>query len=212
MPSLQEQSRRHVHRCDGEGRAGPQRMGRRHVCIGDYNNDGWNDLFITYFGQNALYRNNGNGTFTDVTEKTGYSVNRRESMELGLRILDYDRDGQLDLFVANYIDFDSRRRPLPEVAGMRLQEELQVACGPAGTSRRKKHSVPQQRRRHIYRCVGKSGMLKTRSGPMDWASLAADLDNDGWPDIYVAMIQHAADPYHQPTKTARSRTWPSRQV
>ena len=75
------------------------------VCVGDYNNDGYEDLFVTYFGQNALYRNNGNGTFTDVTLQAGLS-NDPTRWGAGCSFVDYNRDGQLDLFVSNYAQFE----------------------------------------------------------------------------------------------------------
>ena len=72
QPALPKQSRRHIYRRDRQIRAGDRGQGwAQGVCVGDYNNDGWEDLFVTYYGQNRLYRNNGNGTFTNVTEKAG---------------------------------------------------------------------------------------------------------------------------------------------
>ena len=74
------------------------------VCIGDYNNDGFDDIFCTTYGQNILYRNNGNGTFTDVTKEAGlWSDELRYGA--GCSFLDYNRDGHLDLFVSNYVGF-----------------------------------------------------------------------------------------------------------
>ena len=81
-------------------------------CVGDYNNDGWNDLFVSYYGQNALFRNNGNGTFTDVTKDAGL-LQARVRWNSGCTFLDYDKDGHLDLFVGNYIDFDRQNRTAP---------------------------------------------------------------------------------------------------
>ena len=76
------------------------------VCIGDYDNDGFDDLFITYRGKNVLYRNNGDGTFTDVTDEAGVG-GEAGSWSTGCTFLDYDRDGRLDLFVANYVGIES---------------------------------------------------------------------------------------------------------
>src|SRR5438445_9237179 len=82
------------------------------VCIGDYDNDGFDDLFVTYFGKNLLYHNNGNGTFTDVSERAGVA-GLRTRWGAGCCFLDYDRDGHLDLFVTNYVTFDPATAPKP---------------------------------------------------------------------------------------------------
>jgi len=87
------------------------------VCVGDYNNDGWDDLFVSYWGECALWRNNGDGTFTDIARKAGVTTNPgsgKARWNTGCAFLDYDKDGHLDLFVANYIDFDPKTAPLPE--------------------------------------------------------------------------------------------------
>ena len=86
------------------------------VCVGDYDNDGNDDLFVTYWGDNALYHNNGNGKFTDVSVKAGITTGGGsfKRWNTGCAFLDYDRDGWLDLMVANYIDFDPKTAPLPE--------------------------------------------------------------------------------------------------
>ena len=99
-------------------------------CVGDYDNDGLNDLFVSYYGQNILYRNHGDGTFTDVTAKAGLTQ-AKTRWNSGCAFLDYDKDGHLDLFVANYIDFDIKTAPLPEAAGC-AYKGMQVACGPPG--------------------------------------------------------------------------------
>ena len=74
------------------------------VCIGDYNNDGFDDMFCTSYGQNILYRNNGDGTFTDVTKAAGLWSDQAR-YRAGCAFLDYNRDGNLDLFVSNYVGF-----------------------------------------------------------------------------------------------------------
>lgn len=161
-------------------------------CVGDYNNDGWNDLFVTYYGQNVLYRNNGDGTFTDVTAKAGLTQPKIR-WNTGCSFLDYNRDGHLDLFVANYIDFDIKTAPLPEAAGC-AYKGIQVACGPPGL---------QGGKNILYRNNGdgtftdvseKSGMLET-IGTYALSVSVADLDNDGWPDIYVANDSTASTFY-----------------
>ena len=84
------------------------------VCVGDYNNDGNEDIFCTYYGENKLYRNNGDGTFTDVTVQAGLSIASDEfSWGAGCSFVDYDRDGRLDLFISNYIRFDLSAVPKP---------------------------------------------------------------------------------------------------
>ncbi len=152
-------------------------------CIGDYDNDGFDDLFVTYWGQNALYHNNGDGTFTEVTAKAGLLQPRRR-WNTGCAFIDYDRDGHLDLFVANYIDFDPKTAPTPS-SGPCLYKGIEVACGPPGL---------QGGVNLLYRNNGdgtftdvseKAGMTKA-NGTYSLGVLTLDFDHDGWPDIYVA--------------------------
>ena len=117
-------------------------------CVGDYNNDGWNDLFISYYGQNALYRNNGNGSFTDVTRQAGL-LQSKLRWNSGCAFLDYDRDGNLDLFVGNYIDFDIKTAAPPEDVKLPLQRHTR-RLRTARPRRRKEPPLSQQRRRHIH--------------------------------------------------------------
>jgi hypothetical protein len=135
-------------------------------CIGDYDNDGLDDLFVTYWGKNVLYHNNGDGTFTDVSEKVGVA-GAATRWNTGCAFLDYDRDGHLDLFVANYCGGDLKTWPLPEV-GPCLYQERHRRLRPSGPAGREKHPLSQQRQRHVYRCIREgrhpSGDWHLRSG------------------------------------------------
>jgi hypothetical protein len=161
-------------------------------CVGDYNNDGWNDLFVSYYGQNVLYRNNGDGTFTDVTVKAGLAQ-KGTRWNSGCAFLDYDKDGNLDLFVANYINFDIKTAPLPEAAGC-AYKGIQVACGPPGLEGGKNILYRNNGDGTFTDVSAKSGILDT-IGTYALSVTVADLDNDGWPDIYVANDSTAATFY-----------------
>ena len=153
------------------------------VCIGDYDNDGFDDLFITYFGKNVLYRNLGDGTFADVSEKAGISGDPKR-WNTGCAFVDYDRDGKLDLFVANYIDMDLATAPVPE-SGPCLYKGVMVACGPPGLNGGKNILFHNNGNGTFTDVSERSGILKA-NGTYGLGVLTADLDNDGWPDIYVA--------------------------
>jgi hypothetical protein len=154
-------------------------------CVGDYDNDGNDDLFITYYGQNVLYRNNGNGTFTDVTERAGLiQPGPKTRWNSGCTWVDYDRDGYLDLFVANYVDFDLKTAPLPE-EGPCTYKGIVVACGPPGLNGGKNILYHNNGDGTFTDVSEKAGMWKA-VGTYGLSVAASDLDNDGWPDIYVA--------------------------
>ncbi len=153
------------------------------VCIGDYDNDGWDDLFVSYFGKNALYHNNGDGTFTDVTGKAGVGGNGRR-WNTGCAFVDYDRDGKLDLFVANYIDLDLATAPVPE-SGPCLYKGVMVACGPPGL-KGGKNILFHNNGDGTFTDVSESAGILQTGGTFGLGVLTADFDNDGWPDIYVA--------------------------
>ena len=100
-------------------------------CVGDYDNDGFDDLFVTYWGRNVLYRNQGDGTFRDVSREAGVAGGGGR-WGAGCCFLDYDRDGFLDLFVANYVNFDPGVSPEPGGAESCWYNDIPVACGPQG--------------------------------------------------------------------------------
>jgi len=161
-------------------------------CVGDYNNDDWNDLFVSYYGQNALFRNNGNGTFTEVTKEAGLSQGRLR-WNSGCTFLDYDRDGHLDLFVGNYIDLELKTAPLPEDANC-TYKGIQVACGPPGLEGGKNLLYHNNGDGTFTDVSEKSGM-GTALGTYALSAIAADFDNIGWPNIYVANDSTAATYY-----------------
>jgi len=152
-------------------------------CVGDYDNDGWDDLFVTYFGKNVLYHNNGDGTFTDVSEKSGVAGNGRR-WNTGCAFFDYDRDGKLDLFVANYIDMDLATAPVPE-SGPCLYKSVMVACGPPGLQGGK-NILYHNNGDGTFTDVSEAAGILGANGTYGLGVLTADFDNDGWPDIYVA--------------------------
>jgi hypothetical protein len=163
------------------------------VCVGDYDNDGFDDLFVSYYGKNALYKNNGNGTFTDVSAKTGVAGTGTR-WGSGASFLDYDKDGDLDLFVANYIDLDLRTAPTPET-GPCLYKGVMVACGPPGLEGGKNILYRNNGNGTFTDVSEKSGMTKT-FGTYGLGVVIADFDNDTWPDIYVANDSAPAALYH----------------
>jgi enediyne biosynthesis protein E4 len=162
------------------------------VCIGDYDNDGWEDLFVTYYGKNVLYHNNGDGTFTDVSQKAGVA-GKGTRWNTGCAFVDYDRDGHLDLFVANYIDMDLATAPVPE-SGPCLYKGVLVACGPPGLQGGK-NILYHNNRDGTFTDVSEAAGIFRANGTYGLGVLTADFDNDGWPDIYVANDSTASALY-----------------
>lgn len=148
------------------------------VTVGDYNNDGFEDIFVTYWGQNVLYRNNGDGTFTDVTKEA--DLLRPLRWGTGCTFVDYDRDGHLDLFVANYVVFDPKT--VPESCAWK---GIQVNCGPRGLEPESHllfHNNGNGKFTDVTQQSGIGAVMKSYG----LTAVAADFDDDGWPDIYVA--------------------------
>lgn len=154
------------------------------VTVGDYDNDGYDDLFITYYGHNVLYHNNGDGTFTDVTEKAGLG---QEAVRYGSGCtwVDYDRDGHLDLCVATYLNTTLEKLPKPGENADCTWKGVPVNCGPRGLPtgfvqlfRNNGHGT--------FTDVSRQSGVAAASGSYPMTAVAADYDNDGWPDIYVA--------------------------
>ena len=145
------------------------------VAVSDYDNDGDPDLYLTHFGPNRLYRNNGDGTFSDVTGRAGVAG---AEWSTGAAFFDYDRDGAPDLYVVNYLDATFERNPPCEMKGIRAY------CHPRHFA-----GVPDR----LYRNLGdgRFGEVSRSSGILNpegkgLGVLAADFDGDGWVDLYVA--------------------------
>ena len=160
------------------------------VCAGDYDNDGWTDLFVTYFGSNVLYRNRGDGRFEDATAAAGLAAPGIR-WGSGCTFVDVDRDGRLDLFVANYLRFDLQTAPEPGSGPNCTWKGIAVNCGPKG--------LPTDTNL-LYRNAGggrftdissASGIARV-TGRYSMTAFAADLNGDDWQDIYVASDSTAS--------------------
>jgi enediyne biosynthesis protein E4 len=190
FPKGQEPTNR-LYRNKGDGsfedvtrRAGLAQSGwGQGACAGDYDNDGHEDLFVTYWGQNRLYRNKGDGTFEDATNRAGLT-SARKRWGAGCALLDYNRDGLLDIIAANYIDLDLASTPVPD-SGLCRYKGIPVACGPPGLPGGKNV---------LYRNLGngtfedvsdKSGISRAR-GTYGLGVATVDFNDDGWVDVYVA--------------------------
>jgi hypothetical protein len=180
-------------------------------CVGDYDNDGYDDLVVTYWGGIVLYHNNGDGTFTEVTQEAGLVQNgAMQRWNTGCSFVDYDRDGHLDLFVANYVNFDPKAAPEPGVNQYCRYYGLSVGCGPQGMSGGT-NILYHNRGDGTFEDVSERSGVAVPRGPAaptfvneQWNPVgsfglgvcAADFDNDGWPDIYVACDSVPSRFYH----------------
>ncbi len=154
------------------------------VCVGDYNNDGFEDIFITGWGKNILYHNNGDGTFSDVSEHAGLSTGAGR-WATGCSFVDFNRDGFLDLFVANYAGFEPATAPKPGEKPTCFFSGLPVNCGPRGFPHGR-HSLYRNNGNGTFTDISASSGIAKATGSFGLTAVAADFDDDGWPDIYVA--------------------------
>ncbi len=155
------------------------------VCIGDYNNDGHEDLFLTQWGQNKLYRNLGNGTFADVTREAGLLRSGPPLWGTGCTFTDYNRDGHLDLFVSNYLGFDFEHAPKAGLDTNCNFKGVPVNCGPRGLPYGK-HLLYRNNGNGTFTDVSAESGIAGVKQTYGLNVVAADFDEDGWPDIYVA--------------------------
>ena len=155
------------------------------VCVGDYDNDGWDDLFCCFWGRNILFHNNGNGTFTDVTHKAGL-YQEKVRWGTGCTFLDYDRDGYLDLFVCNFVKLDPDQPPAIADARFCQWKGIPTVCGPRGLPGETNILYHNNGNGTFTDVSQKAGILKP--GPRySITAVSYDFNNDGWPDIYVAV-------------------------
>ncbi len=154
------------------------------VCVGDYDNDGFDDLFVTYWGEDVLYHNNGDGTFTDVTHKAAVGGDSRR-WSTGCAFVDVDRNGHLDLFVTHYIDFSLQNAKDPGSNPYCNYRGLAVNCGPRGLVG-ETNTLYRNNGDGTFTDVSTSSGIRAATGCFGLGVLTGDFDNDGWPDIYVA--------------------------
>src|SRR5712672_2177964 len=164
------------------------------VCVGDYDNDGWEDLYVTYYGKNTLYHNNGNGTFTDVSDKAGVGGSGK-AWGTGCAFIDYDRDGHLDLMVSNYVDFDLSNTPAPGERASCIWKGVPVMCGPQGLPG-SKNVLYHNRGDGTFEDVTAKARIDQTTGHYSFSVTTLDFDDDGWPDIFVACDSTPSILYH----------------
>jgi hypothetical protein len=154
------------------------------VCVGDYDNDGLRDLFVTYYGHSVLYHNEGHGRFRDVTAEAGL-LSSETRWDTGCSFFDYDLDGKLDLVITGYVDFDRNKVPEPGSNGYCQWKGLPVMCGPRGLPAGHNLLFHNDGSGKFADVSQVSGIGKP-TGCYGFTVSASDFDSDGYPDLYVA--------------------------
>ena len=154
------------------------------ACVGDYDNDGYDDIYVTQYGKNRLYHNERNGTFKEVAEQAGAAGSGQE-WGTGCAFVDYDRDGKLDIAIANYVHFDLTKTPKPGQTAGCMWKGAPVMCGPRGLE-----SAPNTLLHNLgdgrFADVSKTSGIEKTNGHYCFSVTTLDYDKDGWPDIYMA--------------------------
>ena len=179
---------------DVTAKAGLQATGwGQGVCVGDYDNDGWEDLYVTYYGKNRLYHND-HGVFTEVAERAGVAGTGK-AWGTGCAFVDYNRDGHLDLMVANYVAFDISTTPTPGEGSSCVWKGVPVMCGPRGLPGAK-NILYQGRGDGTFTDVSTKAHIDQTGGHYAFSVSTLDFDDDGWPDMYVACDSAPSILYH----------------
>ena len=154
------------------------------ACVGDYDNDGLDDIFVTYYGKNRLFHNVGSGKFEEVAELAGVAGSGKQ-WGTGCAFVDYDRDGKLDIVVANYVDFDLATAPAPGERASCMWKGAPVMCGPRGLKGATNvlyHNLGNGK----FEDVTKRAKIDQTPGHFCFSVSTLDFDEDGWPDIFIA--------------------------
>lgn len=163
------------------------------VCVGDYDNDGWEDLFITYYGKNRLFHNE-HGTFKEVAEEAGVAGTGK-AWGTGCAFVDYNRDGRSDLMVANYVKFDLASTPAPGDGPFCVWKGVPVMCGPRGLPG-DKNILYENLGNGKFADVTEKAHIDQTNGKYGFSVATFDYDDDGWPDIYVSCDSAPNILYH----------------